>query len=109
MAHRRPGQRRVLHDGDLPGQLSEQPDRPHDDVIEVVGARQESLDRPALGSGQRLDAGQAVDKQPVALIGGNPAGAGVRLDDEALLLQHCHVVTDGRRGDVQIVPVYQRL
>ena len=47
--HARPGQRGVLHDRDLAGQLGQQPHRAGDDVVEVHGAVQEGLDRPALG------------------------------------------------------------
>ena len=47
---------------------------------------------------QRLDLAEPVDEQPVALVGGDPAGAGVRLGDEPLLLQRGHVVADGRRA-----------
>ena len=95
---RRAGQARVLHDGDLPGQLGEQPHRAVHHVVEVDRADQEPLDRPALGRGERLDPGEPVDEQPVALVGGHPAGAGVRLADVALLLQHGHVVADRGRA-----------
>ena len=49
------------------------------------------------GDGQRLDTGEPVDEQPVALVGRDAARAGVRLSDEALVLQGRHVVTDGGR------------
>ena len=41
-------------------------------------SRKRSIARRSAG-GQRLDRGQLVDEQPVALVGGHPAGAGVRL------------------------------
>ena len=53
--------------------------------------------------------GQPVDEQPVALVGRDPAGAGVRLGDEPLLLQRGHVVADGGRRDAEPVPLDQRL
>ena len=108
-AARSSGQRRVLHDRDLTGELGEQPDGPRHDVVEVDRAVQERLDGPALGRRQRLDRGQPVDEQPVALVGGHPPGAGVRLGDVALVLQHRHVVADRRRRDAQVVPLDQRL
>jgi hypothetical protein len=52
---------------------------------------------------------QPVDEQPVALVGGHPAGAGVRLGDVALVLQHGHVVADRGRRDTQRVPLDQGL
>ena len=106
---RRPGQRRVLHDRDLPGELGEQPHRARHDVVEAVGAGQERLDRPPLGGRHRLDGRQPVDEQPVSLVGRDPSGARVRLGDEPLLLEHGHVVADRGRGDVEAVPVDQRL
>ena len=109
VTHRRPGQRRVLHDRHLLGELGEQPDAAVDHVVEVDRALQERRDGALLRAGQRLDAGQLVDEQPVALVGRDPAGAGVRLGDEALFLQHGHVVADRRRRDAQAVPLDQRL
>ena len=104
-----PGQRRVLHHRDLLGQLGEQPDGAAQHVVEVDGLGQEALDGPALAGGQRLDLRQPVDEQPVALVGRDPAGRGVRLGDVALVLQHGHVVADGRRRDPEVVPLDQRL
>ena len=67
------------------------------------------LDRPALGRRQRLDRGEPVDEQPVALVGRDPAGAGVRLGDVALVLERGHVVADRGRRDAEVVPLDQRL
>src|SRR5208282_3497318 len=47
--------------------------------------------------------------QPVSLVRGHAARARVRLHDEALLFEHRHVIADGRRGDVQAVPVDEGL
>jgi hypothetical protein len=63
----------------------------------------------ALGGRQRLDAGQPVDEEPVALLRRYPPRARVRLRDEALLLEDRHVVADRRRGNVEVVPVDKRL
>ncbi len=96
--HGRARQRRVLHHRDLAGQLGEQPDAALDDVVEVDGPLEQRGDRPLLGGRERLDRAQPVDEQPVALVGGDPARAGVRLGDEPLLLQRGHVVAHGGRG-----------
>ena len=81
--HRGAGERRVLHDGHLPGELGEQPHAAAHDVVEVDRAVEERLHRPPLGRRQRLDLRQPVDEQAVALVGGHPARAGVRLGDVA--------------------------
>ena len=39
-----------------------------------------------------------VDVHPVGLVGRHPAGRGVGLAQVALLLEHRHLVADGRRG-----------
>ena len=41
-----------------------------------------------------IDAGKPVDEQAVTLVGGNPSGTGVRLDDVPLLFEHRHIVAD---------------
>ena len=51
----RAGQRRVLDDGDLPGELGEQPDAAAQHVVEVDRAVEEGLHGPPLGRRQRLD------------------------------------------------------
>ena len=98
VAHGRAGQRGVLHDGDLAGQLREQPHRALHDVVEVDRAVEDRGDRALLRGAHRLERGEPVDEEPVALVGGHPAGAGVRLGDEPLLLQRRHVVADGGRA-----------
>ena len=91
------------------GELGQQPHCPMDDVIDVGCSGQERGDGPPLGAGQWLDGGQPVDEQAVSLVSGDSPGAGVRLDQVALVLQHRHVVADGGRGDVQAVSFHQRL
>jgi hypothetical protein len=50
-----------------------------------------------------------VDELPVALLGGYPAGTGVRLGDVALRLEYRHVVAHRGTGDAKIVPLDQSL
>ena len=78
-------------------------------VVEVDPGLEERQDRAPLGRRQRLDVVEPVDELPVALVGGDAARAGVRLRDVALVLQHGHVVADGRAGHPEVVPVDQRL
>ena len=70
-------------------------------------SRNVRIARP-LRSRQRLDVLEPVDELAVALLGGHPARAGVRLGDVALGLQHRHVVAHGRTGHAQVVPLDQR-
>ena len=109
VAHRRPGERRVLHDRDLVGQRGEQPDGPVDDVVEVDRALQEPADRRTFGSRHRLDRAEPVDEQPIARIGGHPSRRRVRGMDEALFLEDGHVVAHGRRRHPEVVPLDQAL
>jgi len=109
MPHGRRTGCRVLHDRDLTGELGEQPDGAMDDVVDIDCPGQETRDRPSFGARQWLDGRQPVHKQPVALVRGDAPGAGVWLGEIALLLQDRHVVTDGRRGDIQAVTLYQGL
>jgi hypothetical protein len=109
VAHRRSREGRVLHQSDLVGELGEQPHRPLDDVVEVDRAVEDGGDRSLLGRAHRLDAGEPVDEQPVALVGRDAPGAGVGLRDQPLLLQSRHVVAHGRGRDAQTVSLDQRL
>jgi hypothetical protein len=52
--------------------------------------------------------GEICHEKPVALVGRNPPGARVRLDDIALLFEHGHVVANSRGRDVQVVAVDER-
>ena len=61
------------------------------------------------GEDSGLTPGELVDEEAVALVGGDAPGAGVRLGDEALVLQRRHVVADGGRGDAEAVPLGERL
>jgi hypothetical protein len=94
--HRRGRQRRVLHDGDLPGQLGQQPYGAAQDVVEVDAGLQEALNGAPLGTRQRFDVVESVDELPVTLLRRYPTGAGVRLGDVALSLEDGHVIADSR-------------
>ena len=109
VAHRRAGQRRVLHDRDLPGQRGEQAHGAVDDVVEVDGALEELGDGALLGGAHRLHGREPVDEQAVAGIGGHPPGAGVRGGDQPLLLERGHVVAHGRGRHPEVVALEQRL
>ena len=102
-------ERGVLDERDLPGDLRQESHRARHHVVEVDRLVQELVDRSALGRAQRLDPRQAVDEQPVAEVGGHATGAGVRLGDEALVLEGSHVVADGRRRDAEVVALHERL
>ncbi len=109
MPHGRRGQRRVLHDGDLTGQLRQQPHRAAQHVVEVDAGLEERQDRASLRRRQRLDVVEPVDELAVALLGRHPARAGVRLGDVALGLQNRHVVAHGRAGHAEVVPLDEGL
>ena len=58
--------------------------------LHLLGRRQQSLRR------------EGVDEEAVALVGGNAAGAGVRLGQIPVALEDGHLVADRRRADVEI-------
>ena len=103
VAQRRQAQAGVLDDGELAGEPGQDPHGARHHLLQVGLAGQQRGDGGALGGGQRLDAGDLVDEEPVALFGGHAPGARVRLVDVALVLQDRHVVADGGRGDAQAV------
>jgi hypothetical protein len=104
-----PRQRWVLDDRDLSGERGQQAHGSAYDVVEVGRALEEAVHRAALGRAERLDRRQPVDEEPVALVGRDAAGAGVRLGDVALVLERCHVVAHGGRRDAEVVPLGDRL
>ena len=53
-------------------------------------------------------ADEVVDEEPVALLGGHPAGAGVGLVEVALALEGGHLVADGRRRHGQAAGARRR-
>ena len=99
----------VLDDGELPGQLGQGPHGTGHHLLQVDRPGQEGGDGGALGSRQGLDAGDLVDEEPVALLGGHAPGGGVRLVNVSLVLQGRHVVADGGRGDAQAVAFHEGL
>ncbi|OEI70024.1 hypothetical protein Cus16_0645 [Curtobacterium sp. ER1/6] len=107
--HAGPHHRRVLHEGDLVRELAEEPDRAAEDLVEVVGGAEERLDRVPLRARERAGGGQVVDEDPVALVGRDPPGRGVRGDDELLVLELGHVVADRGGADAEGVAVDDRL
>src|SRR6478735_1391325 len=109
MPNRRRRQRRVLDDGDLSGQLRQQTHRATEHVVEVDTGLEEGQDRATLAGRQRLHLVESVDELAVALFGGDPARAGVRLGDVALGLEDRHVVAHGGAGYAQVVPLDERL
>ena len=98
-----------LRDGDLLGQLGQEAHRGLHHVLGVRLRVQQGPHGPALGGGQRLHLGEAVDEHAVALVRGDAPGGGVRGHDEALLLERSHVVAHGRGGHAQGVPFHERL
>ena len=78
-------------------------------LVEQVGRLVEHLLQPAVGGGEevtdlaghrgieRVRRGEVVDEEAVALVGRDAPGRGVGLDQEALLLEHRHLVADGGR------------
>ncbi len=102
-------QARILHDRHLAGELRQQPYCAMDHIIEIDRADQEPFDRAALGGRKGLDSRKPIYEQPIALVRRDPPGAGMRLAKVALFLQYGHVVADGGRGNLQVVPFHQRL
>ena len=80
-----------------------------DQRLGVVGVLAEArLDRGDLVVLERLILEQRVDEEPVALVGRDAAGRGVRRSDEAELFEIRHHVADGRRAQVQPEVARQR-
>ena len=102
-------QARVFDDGELAGQLGQCPHGAGHDLLQVDRPGQERGDGGPLGRREGLDAGDLVDEEAVALLGGHAPGRGVRLVDVALVLQGRHVVADGRRGHAQPVALHEGL
>jgi hypothetical protein len=97
------GERRVLDEGDLIGQLREQPDRATEDLVEIRRVAEEGLDGLSLSGGERPEVGQLVDEETVALVGGHATRRRVRSGDQLLLFEEGHVVADGRGRDAELV------
>jgi hypothetical protein len=89
-------ERRILHDCHLLGHLGQQLHSPVQHVVQIERAGEKGLDRPLLGRRQGLDRAKPVNEEPIPLVGGNSAGACVRLSDVPFFLQRCHVVAHRR-------------
>lgn len=109
VANRRRGQRRVLDNRDLTGQLREQSHTAAQNVVEIDTRLQNFEDRSTLGPGHGLDVGDAIDEFAVSLVGGDAAGTGVRLGDVALGLEECHVVAHSGARHSEVVTLDQCL
>ena len=78
-------------------------------VLQAAARRGERRgDRLALVLGEFAEMQQAVDEQPQPLIGGQPAGGGVRREQQAGVRQVGHHVADGGRRQVHRQPARQR-
>ena len=64
-------------------------------IVDTLAALEEAGVLLGVAAGETGRLAEAVDEEPVALLGGHPAGAGVRLAQVALLLEGRHVVADG--------------
>ena len=100
---------RHLHNRGLLGHLGQQLHGAPQHVFEVHPAFEEGEHGAALCGRERLDVMQRVDELAVTLLGGHPPGARVFLGNEALGLEHGHVVADRRRGHAQLVALQQGL
>ena len=100
---------RADDDGGVVGEPGEQVGRAVEHLLEAaVGGGEEVADLRPASLVERARGGEVVDEEAVALVGGDPPGRRVRLDEVALLLEHGHLVAHrgrrhphaGRVGDV---------
>ena len=87
------------HDAGVGGEVAEEPGRVLQHLFELaVGLLEERAHLHGVLSAEAGGLSEVVDEEAVALLGGDPARAGVGLSEVALLLQRRHVVADrGRR------------
>src|SRR5262249_56499173 len=85
------------------GDAGEQLARLLQQVLErSMRGREELRYRPLVGYPQRPFLGEVVDEVAVAQVGRYPARGRVRLRDVPLVLEHGHVVADGRARHAQL-------
>ena len=89
------------HYGRIVGERRQQVGRAVQHLLEPAMGRHEEV-ADLLGGDVVEPAGRSevVDEEAVSLVGGHPARRRVRLDEEALLLQHRHVVANGGGRDI---------
>ncbi len=92
-------------DHGVAGELGEDLARVAQRGVEIVGVDVVALEELlALLGAHGADLEQGVDEEAQPLIGGHAAGRGVRLLEEAGLLEIAHDVADGRRREVDPGP-----
>ena len=65
----------------------------------TVGVIEERADPLRRRRVEATGCGDVVDEEPIALVGRDATGRGVRLRQIPLLLEHRHLVANGRRAD----------
>ena len=89
------------HQRHQPRELAQHRRGPCQEVLDVPSGPEQLLDQFAFGSGETRRGGQVVDEPPVAAVRRHAARRGVGLGDEPEVLEHRHVVADGRGRDVE--------
>ena len=86
------------HDAGVGGEVAEEPGRVLQHLLELaVGLLEERAHLHGVLPAEAGGLPEVVDEEAVALLGGDPAGAGVGLAEVALLLEGGHVVAHGGR------------
>ncbi len=89
------------HDGGIGGELGEQPGGPLEHVLHLpVDLVEEGAHLLVLGRAEDAGLRQMVDEEAIALVGGDPPGAGVRLHEIPITLQGHHFGPHGGRGNL---------
>ena len=109
VTNRGSGERGVLDERDLVGELRQQPHRAREHLVEIGRVAEERLDGRALGAGQRPQVGKLVDEQAVPLVGGHSTRRRVGRGDQLFFFEQRHVVADRGRGDTELVALDDRL
>ena len=89
------------HDGGVVGEVGQQAARAPEQVLDLaVDVGEELAHLLALCGPERPGRAQVVDEEPVALVGGDPAGAGVGLGQVAVALEGRHLAAHRGRRDL---------